>query len=73
MGLGSYEVYLFCTQPILESTMTVYLIPEITDYILLNVYSFAFSDLYNGKTGVSLALFKPPLFMKDDYLGGISS
>ena len=48
--------------------MTVDLIPEITDYILLNVYSFAFSDLYNGKTGVSLALF-----MKDDYLGGISS
>ena len=42
--------------------MTVDLIPEITDYIL-----------YNGKTGVSLALFKPPLFMKDDYLGGISS
>ena len=68
MGLGSYEVYLYCTQP-----MTVDLIPEITDYILLNVYSFAFSDLYNGKTGVSLALFKPPLFMKDDYLGGISS
>ena len=53
--------------------MTVDLIPEITDYILLNVYSFAFSDMYNGKTGVSLALFKPPLFMKDDYLGGISS
>ena len=53
--------------------MTVDLIPEITDYILLNVYSFAFSDLYNGKTGDSLALFKPSLFMKDDYLGGISS
>ena len=62
MGLGSYEVYLYCTQPKRESTMTVDLI-----------YSFAFSDLYNGKTGVSLALFKPPLFMKDDYLGGISS
>ena len=48
--------------------MTVDLIPEITDYILLNVYSFAFSDLHNGKTGVSLALSIPPLFMKDDYL-----
>ena len=53
--------------------MTVDLIPEITDYILLNVYSFAFSDLYNGKTGLSIPLFKPPQYINEDYLGGKSS
>lgn len=48
--------------------MNVDLINKIADYVLLNAYSLNSSGFYNGKAGVSLALFEVARLMEDDYL-----
>lgn len=44
------------------------LIRKISDFVLLNAYSTESSGFYNGKAGISLALFEVSRLLKDEYL-----
>ncbi|WP_420187415.1 hypothetical protein M1B74_01310 [Bacteroides pyogenes] len=44
------------------------IIRKLVDYLLLNAYSVNSSGLYNGKAGISLALFETARFLQDEYI-----
>lgn len=44
------------------------IIRKLVDYSLLNAYSVNSSGFYNGKIGISLALFEAARYLNDDYI-----
>lgn len=48
--------------------MLTNIICKMADYLLLNAYSVNSSGFYNGKAGVSLALFEVSRLLQDEYL-----
>ena len=51
-----------------EIYLSIQTIYKIIDYLLLNAYATKSKGLYNGKSGIAIALFEVAKFLKDDNL-----
>ena len=51
----------------MDRNIELSIIRKIADYVLLNAYSTRVSGLYNGKAGMSLALFEVSRTLQDEY------